>query len=103
MSALSTLKKKWRGEPEFRNVYEDLRPEFAIARQFIAARQRAGLSQAVVASRMGTTQSVVARLESGSRLPAMRSLLRYADAIGCRVDVRLKPVTLAQARPRLGQ
>jgi len=103
MSALSTLKKKWREETEFRNAYNELRPEFAIARQFIAARQRAGLSQAVVASRMGTTQSVVARLESGSRLPAMRSLQRYAEAIGCRVDVRLKPVTPAQARPRLGQ
>jgi transcriptional regulator with XRE-family HTH domain len=103
MSALSTLKKKWRGEHEFRNASDDLRPEFAIARQFIAARKRAGLSQAVVASRMGTTQSAVARLESGSRLPAMRSLQRYAAAIGCRVDVRLKPATPAQARPRLGQ
>lgn len=103
MSALSTLKKKWQREPEFRNAYDDLRPEFAIARHFIAARQRAGLSQAAIASRMGTTQSVVARLESGSRLPAMRSLQRYAAAIGCRLDVRLKPVTPAQARPRLGQ
>ncbi|MGO9097013.1 MAG: helix-turn-helix domain-containing protein [Bryobacteraceae bacterium] len=89
MSTIARLKKRWQAEPAFRRAYEALKPEFAVARQLIAARHRAGLSQAEVARRMGTTQSTVARLESGQRLPALSSLQRYADAIGHRLDVRL--------------
>lgn len=89
MSSVAELKKKWMRRPEFRRAYEAMRPEFAVARQLILARQRAGLSQAEVARRMGTTQSAVARLESGARLPALRSLKRYAEAVGCRVEFRV--------------
>jgi transcriptional regulator with XRE-family HTH domain len=89
VSTVDRLKKKWHADPRFRQAYEALKPEFAIARQLITARGRAGLSQAEVARRMGTTQSTVARLESGQRLPAMSSLQRYADAIGHRLEVRL--------------
>ena len=48
-----------------------------------------GLTQADVAQRMGTTQSVIARLESGKRAPSVRSVQRYAQAIGLRAVVRL--------------
>ena len=89
MSTVDRLKKKWHVDPRFRQAYEALKPEFAIARQLITARSRAGLSQAEVARKMGTTQSTVARLESGQRLPAMSSLQRYAGAIGHRLEVRL--------------
>jgi predicted transcriptional regulator len=89
MSTITRLKKKWRADPSFRRVYDELKPEFAVARQLIAARTQAGLSQAEVARRMGTTQSTVARLESGLRLPAMSSLQRYASAIGRKLEVRL--------------
>lgn len=91
MSSIGRLRKKWQNDREFRKVYDALEPEFALARQLIAARNRAGLSQAEVARRMGTTQSSVARLESGQRLPAMKSLRRYASAIGHRLEVRLVP------------
>jgi len=91
MTSIAKLKKKWQADPEFRKAHEALKAEFAIARQLIAARSRAGLSQAEVARRMGTTQSAVARLESGQRLPAMSSLQRYATAIGHDVVVRLTP------------
>lgn len=91
MSTIARLKKQWQADPAFRQAYESLKPEFTIARQLIAARHRAGLSQAEVARRMGTTQSAVARLESGRRLPAMGSLQRYATAIGHRVSLRLVP------------
>ena len=39
--------------------------------------------------RMGTTQSVVARLESGHPLPSLRTLKKYASAVGTRVEIRL--------------
>ena len=86
---LSELKKKWQRDPAFRKEYEALKPEFALARQMIAARSRAGLSQAEVARRMRTTQSTIARLEGGGTLPSLNSLTRYAQAIGHRVEVRL--------------
>lgn len=56
----------------------------------MSARARAGLTQGEVAQRMGTTQSVVARLEGGKATPSLRSVQRYAQAIGCRAVVRLE-------------
>lgn len=75
--------------PEVRAEYDALAEEFALARELIAGRARAGLSQAEVATRMGTTQSTVARLESGRTLPSLRTLARYAAATGSKAVVRL--------------
>ena len=55
----------------------------------LKARQRAGLSQAELAARMGTSQSTIARLESGQALPSTKTLLRYAEATGSKMRVRL--------------
>jgi transcriptional regulator with XRE-family HTH domain len=48
---------------------------------------RAGLTQGDVAALMGTTQSVVARIERGSGTPPMRTLQRFANAVGARAVV----------------
>jgi len=90
MSTMRQLKTEWMQDPSFRRAYESLKPEFAIARQLILARSRAGLNQAQLARRMRTTQSVVARLESGRQMPTMSTLLRYARALGYRVELRLR-------------
>jgi transcriptional regulator with XRE-family HTH domain len=55
----------------------------------IAARGRAGLSQDDVARRMGTSQSVVARIESGRHWPSRSTLERYALATGTRPMFKL--------------
>ena len=83
------LKQEWMKDPAFKAEYDALAPEFEIAAELVKARARAGLSQAEVARRMGTTQSVVARLESGQTLPSTKTLLRFAEATGSRVQVRL--------------
>ena len=75
-----------------RATYDAVADEFAIARELIAARARAGLSQSEVAQRMGTTQSVVARLESGKRSPSMRTVERFAQAVGGHVVFRIEAV-----------
>jgi ribosome-binding protein aMBF1 (putative translation factor) len=69
--------------------YDALAPEFEIAAELIKARVRAGLSQAQLAARMGTSQSTIARLESGQTLPSTKTLLRYAKATGSKFHVRL--------------
>ena len=86
---LDRLRRRWLRDPAFREAYEALAPEFEIAAALIAARSRAGLSQADVAKRMGTTQSVVARLESGRQRPSLSSLERYAKATDSRLRVEL--------------
>lgn len=74
---------------EFRAEFVALEDEFALASQLIEARKKAHLTQDEVARRMGTTQSVVARLESGHPLPSLRSLKRYAEAVNRKVEIRV--------------
>ena len=90
MTELVDLKARLLEEPETRAAYESMEAEYAIARELIAARTRAGLSQAQVAERMGTSQSTVARLESRRTLPSLRTLDRYARATGSKTVLRLE-------------
>ena len=83
------LKKRWMKDPAFRKEHDALEPEFAVARQLIEARTRAGLTQQELADRMGTTQPVIARLESGRQKPTTKTLERFAKATGSRVEIRL--------------
>jgi ribosome-binding protein aMBF1 (putative translation factor) len=80
-------------DPEVRREYEELGPEFEFIRALVAARSEAGLSQAEVAKRMGTTQSVVARLEGGRTAPTWKTLSRYAEATGRRLRLELEERT----------
>lgn len=91
MKTLKTLKSELLADAETRTAYDALADEYAIARELIAARARAGLSQGEVAQRMGTTQSVVARLESGKRPPSMRTVQRFAQAVGGHAVLRIEP------------
>ncbi len=90
MKTLNHLKAELLSDAETHAEYDLLAEEFALARELIAARAAAGLTQADVAERMGTTQSVVARLESGRQPPSLRTVQRYASAIGCRAVVKLE-------------
>ena len=81
--------KKRRG---FKAEYDALAVEYAIANEMLAARSRAGLTQEAVANRMGTSKSTVSRLESGGKhAPSLSSIKRYAEAVGCKIEVRLVP------------
>ena len=65
MTKVSDLHQKWMKNKQYRKAYGELAPEFRLARAVIDARVTAGLTQEQLAERMDTTQSVVARLESG--------------------------------------
>ena len=71
--------------------FDKLTDEFALLDQFLKARARQGLTQAQLAQRIGTTQSAVARLESGrgKHSPSLATLTRYAEALGRRLEVSL--------------
>ena len=90
MKTLKTIKRELLTDAATRTDYEAMADEYAIARELIAARARAGMSQGEVAQRMGTTQSVVARLESGKRPPSMRTVQRFAQAVGGHLVLRIE-------------
>ena len=81
---------QWRKDPAFREAYEALAEEFALAAQVIEARARAGLTQAELAERMGTSQSAVARLESGTARPSVATLEKLAEATGSKLRIALE-------------
>jgi predicted transcriptional regulator len=62
-----------------------------IADRVAQRRAEMGLSQRELASRCGTTQSAIARLERGGRPPRIDTLLRIADALQCELVVELVP------------
>jgi ribosome-binding protein aMBF1 (putative translation factor) len=61
----------------------------SLVRDLVAQRQAAGLSQTAVAARMGTSQSAVARLESGASDIRASTLERYAAAVGGEITWKL--------------
>jgi len=70
------------------------------------ARKRAGLTQADLAERAGTTQSAIARLESGRTSPALEQVERLLKLCGFQLVVQLAPYDdsdLVQAEARLRQ
>lgn len=92
MTEFQTLHEKWlKHDPAYAAEYRAMEPEFAIARELIRARIAAGMTQEEVAQRMGTKQTVVARLESGRAKPSTRTLERYAEATAHRLKISLEP------------
>lgn len=83
------FKARMLADPEVKREYDALEAEFAIASELIRARLRTGLSQAELAARMGTSQSAIARLESGQTLPSTKTLLRFAEATNSKIKLRL--------------
>lgn len=74
-------------DSEFRSVRAALRPNYEFRRALIGARLAAGLTQADLAARLGTTQSAIARMESGSMLPSVETLCRLATVLGVRFEI----------------
>jgi ribosome-binding protein aMBF1 (putative translation factor) len=93
MSKVRDLHRKWLKEPEYRAAYAEQELEFELARTLIEARSRAGLTQEQLAGRMKTTQSVIARLESGRVQPSTQTLRRIAKATGTRLKIEFEPAT----------
>jgi DNA-binding XRE family transcriptional regulator len=85
--------KRRKADPKFADAYAALEDEFAALSALLKARAAAGLTQAEVASRMGVSQPVVARIESSlgkkDHSPSLHTLRRYADACGMKLVIRM--------------
>ncbi len=90
MTKLNELKMKLLERSDERAEYDSLAEEFSIAEALIRARAEADMTQEQVAEKMQTSQSYVAKLESGRVSPSMKALQRYAAATGARLKITLE-------------
>jgi predicted transcriptional regulator len=81
---------KRRHEPVFPGFAQIAKRRHELTAELIAKRTELGLSQTEVAARMGTSQSAVARLESGQADVRLSTLERYAAALNQQLDWRLE-------------
>lgn len=81
MTTLKELKARSFKNPKVKAAYDQLEDECALAAALIDARGKAKLTQSELARRMGTTQSAIARLESGRTVPSGATLLKFAKAV----------------------
>jgi transcriptional regulator with XRE-family HTH domain len=98
MTKIATLKNRWMKEEGFKKAYEESQAEFELARKLIQARIQSGLSQEDVAELMETSQSTVARLESGKTLPSMRTLKKFAEATNSAIEIQFRPLKPSKLR-----
>ncbi|PKA44030.1 transcriptional regulator [Rhizobium sullae] len=92
MTKMKDLHAEWMKDDEYRKEYEALEEEFALAHAMIEARAKAGLTQEELAQRMDTSQSAIARLESGRMKPSARTLERFARATGTHLRITFEPM-----------
>ena len=91
MTKIKELHKKWLRDDDYRREYDALEEEFALASALIAARSQAGLTQEELAEKMDTSQSAIARMESGRVIPSGSTLKRFARATGTRLRITFDP------------
>ena len=84
-------------------AYERARLAYELGRQVRELRESVGISQRELADRMGTTQSVIARLEAGGSKPSLSTLERVAEAVDKQVEVRFRDRDMRADRPKVGQ
>jgi transcriptional regulator with XRE-family HTH domain len=89
----SELREKALRKQGVKAAYDSLEPEFTLLRELLQARQNAGMSQADIAEKMGTKAPAVTRLESsltsGKHSPSISTLKKYAQALGCHLEIKL--------------
>lgn len=82
----------WRENPKFKKAYDELEEEFSYHRGLLKARTKAGLTQEQIAQKMGAKRGAITRLEySGKNSPSLKTLKKYAEAVGCKLQIKLVP------------
>ncbi len=74
---------------EFKKAYDALTPKYALISAMLDARNKKGMTQAEIERRAGTTQSAIARFESGRTNPTLDFASRLSHAVGAKLEIRL--------------
>ena len=82
----------YQGKPGRISQLEEARNEDELARKIYELREQAGLTQARLAQMIGTTESVISRLEASDyEGHSLKMLKRIAEAVNKRVEIRFVP------------
>lgn len=99
-NALEILRRRREKDPELQRYYEEEKVNFQIALIVREAREEEGLSQEELAKKIGSTQSVISRLEDADYEGHSISMLRrIADALNRRLDIKLGLIGCIENRP----
>ncbi len=77
-------------DPEFKNEYKALEPEYEIIRQIILARKELNMTQEELAERTGIKQSNISRLEKGTYNPSLSSLKKLAKGLNKELHIEFR-------------
>ena len=92
--AVEILKRRALKDPKLRELYEEEKINYQSAQVIQQAREAAGLTQAQLAKKIGTTQSVISRLEDADyEGHTLKMLERIAEALKQRIVIHLEPET----------
>ncbi len=88
----ASFKKKALQNEEVLKEYNSLKPLFTLKKQMVTARISKKLTQDEIAKKIGTSKSNISRLESlnNSYMPNLATLIKYADALGMKLDIGLR-------------
>lgn len=76
-------------KPSVRQAYEEETKVLSIGMQLAKQRKRRGMTQAELAKKIGTSTPQLSRTERRPEHVNMRTLIRYAEAVGMHLDIRL--------------
>ena len=83
------LKKELLKDKRIKEAYEKLGPEFTVIEMIIKRRIEKGLTQKELAKKIGTKQSAISRLESGSYNPSLSFLQKVGEVLGVKLKISL--------------
>jgi len=79
-------------DPEFRNEWDALEPEFTIIQAMIGARKNSGITQKQLSKKAGIAQGDISKIENGSANPSLRTLKRLAAAMDTKLKIEFLPI-----------
>ena len=92
MSRYTEFKKKSLENPEIREAYEELQPEYDIIQAMIDARKSRNMTQKDLSDVTGITQADISRIENGTRNPSLEMVKRLAAGMGMRLKLEFVPI-----------
>ncbi len=89
------FKKKALQNPEVKKEYNELLPAYALRKQLIKIRKKAGFTQEEIAEILHTKKSNISRLENVNSTisPKISTIEDYARAVGFQLEIKFKPLS----------
>ena len=87
------FKKEILSDPEVKNAYDELSPEYDIVQAMIDTRKSQHMTQKDLSEATGITQADISRIENGTRNPSLAMLKRLAAGMGMSLKVEFIPLS----------